>query len=469
MCDWIVSVSNDGAVERLEQEKEECKGSYLSFASVYFTDAIINATIDLLRHSAKEERLWNELEFQGCSGPVHDIIQTATNLEMFSSIIVRMADYEMRDDNATHFLLTCSALSSAMTYNSRLLMINVDIVEGMSREQFAALCDGLQTAGAQFEELILKRIVFTDHEVFSELAAALPHNSSLKTLHLIGCDLRDSQIVQLVEALVLHPSIRELSLGHNACGSQGMEALGQLLTNSKLQVLSLNHQHEGLASKLQILEGGLRENKFLERLYLSGNDLVDADLVPFAKSLSTCQRLEKLDLSHNKIMGSGLEIFASCIPKSLRRLSLYSNRFNEDGWFHLLRILQENPQLRQVDCHSDSNASKTQLDINHFRDFNRSGRILLSNGNVVPLSLWPVVLARANNLFGQDSHARQRRANVIFHLLQGPALMQRRVVIAGNEKRPSWVQPARHGKRVKPYAEDTEAKTVERSRQTDLI
>lgn len=449
MCDWIVRVHDDGAVERLEQEKEDCKGSYLWFASLHFTDAIINATIDLLRHSAKQERLWNELEFEHCSGPMHAIIEEATKLEMFSSVIVRMGAnfrYEMRDEDVTHFLLACSALSSAMKHNSRLVMISLDSVVNMSREQFAALCDGLQTAGEKFEEFILKRIVFTDHEAVSELPAALQHNSSLKTLQLIDCGLRDSQIAQLVESLVLHPSIRELSMGYNFCGSQGLEALGQLLTNGNLQALSLNHQREGLiVSKMHILGGGLRENKFLERLYLSGNDLVDADLVQLAQSLSTCQRLEKLDLSNNRILVGGLEIFASHIPKSLRRLCLYANRFNEDGWCHLLRILQDNPQLLQVDCDSDSNRSKTQQDIDHFRDFNRSGRILLSNGNVVPLSLWPVVLARAaNNLF----ETRRRRANVIFHLLQGPALMQRRVIV-GNEKRPSRVQPSQSSKRVK--------------------
>ena len=453
MCDWIVWVHNYGAVERLEQEKKECaKGSYLSFIYVDFTDAIIDATIDLLRHSAKQERLWKELEFQCCSGPMHDIIQEATKLDMFSSIIVSMAGYEMmRDDNAMHFLLTCSALSSAIKYNSRLLMINLDCVNDMSRKQFAALCDGLQTAGETFEELILKRIAFTDHEV------ALQLNSSLRTLHVIGCDLRDSQIVQLVESLGLHPSIRELSIGHNCCDSQGLEALGRLLTNSKLQALSLNHQREGLASKVQILRGGLRENKFLERLYLSGNNLKDADLVQLAQSLSTCQRLEKLDLSNNKISGGGLEIFASHIPKSLKRLCLHSNSFGEeDGWCHLLRILQDNPQLLQVDCHSDSeldpldsNRSKTQQDIEHFRDFNRSGRLLLCNINyAAPLSLWPVVLARANNLFEQDFRACRRGANVIYHLLQGPALMQRKVNMAGNEKRPPRIQPYRHSKRV---------------------
>jgi hypothetical protein len=49
----------------------------------------------------------------------------------------------------------------------------------------------------------------------------------------------------------------------------------------------------------------------------------------------------------------------------------------------------------------------------------------------MPLSVWPIVLARANTLLDLDSmklvlDSKERAPNVIFHLLQGPALMQRR-------------------------------------------
>jgi hypothetical protein len=45
------------------------------------------------------------------------------------------------------------------------------------------------------------------------------------------------------------------------------------------------------------------------------------------------------------------------------------------------------------------------------------------------LSLWSLVLGRANMLFHEfqpPERIQAKRANVIFHLLQGPALMQRR-------------------------------------------
>jgi hypothetical protein len=61
----------------------------------------------------------------------------------------------------------------------------------------------------------------------------------------------------------------------------------------------------------------------------------------------------------------------------------------------------------------------------HYLDLNRSGRILLS-GNVsrpgIPLSVWPVVLQRANELFQENG---RRQANVLYHLLNGPAFRAR--------------------------------------------
>jgi hypothetical protein len=61
--------------------------------------------------------------------------------------------------------------------------------------------------------------------------------------------------------------------------------------------------------------------------------------------------------------------------------------------------------------------------------FNQAGRVLLGQGgHSVPLSLWPVVLERANKMFkhSEDDDRERKRANVVFLLLQGPALMQRK-------------------------------------------
>ena len=63
-------------------------------------------------------------------------------------------------------------------------------------------------------------------------------------------------------------------------------------------------------------------------------------------------------------------------------------------------------------------------------NLNKSGRILLGKDqSSVTLSLWPLVFERANGFFAARNIFRlektARRANAIFHLLQGPAFMRR--------------------------------------------
>jgi hypothetical protein len=140
--------------------------------------------------------------------------------------------------------------------------------------------------------------------------------------------------------------------------------------------------------------------------------------------LATC-KLEKLDLSDNEITHSGFVSLTQIIPKSLKALYISGNDFaKEEVACHTRTLFEEHPQL----CHDGFawNYSKSPIHkkIQHIKDLNRCGRILLAHaGGTIPLSVWPIVLARANTLL---SFSKERTPNAIFHLLQGPALMQRR-------------------------------------------
>jgi hypothetical protein len=139
--------------------------------------------------------------------------------------------------------------------------------------------------------------------------------------------------------------------------------------------------------------------------------------------LTTC-KLEKLDLSGNKITHSGFVSFTHNIPKSLKSFNFSSKYFERvNAHCHTLTLFEEHPQLWE-----DGLPWK---DVS-FKDLNRCGRILLARDcAMIPLSVWPIVLARANTLLVLDStelviDSKERAPNAIFHLLQGPALMQRR-------------------------------------------
>jgi hypothetical protein len=60
-------------------------------------------------------------------------------------------------------------------------------------------------------------------------------------------------------------------------------------------------------------------------------------------------------------------------------------------------------------------------------DLNSSGRVLLKKPSI-PLSVWATIIERANSLFESDADGDvlpERRASVIYALLQGPAFAAR--------------------------------------------
>jgi hypothetical protein len=137
--------------------------------------------------------------------------------------------------------------------------------------------------------------------------------------------------------------------------------------------------------------------------------------------LSTC-KLEQLGLENNRITHSGFVSLTQNIPISLKRLYFSGNDFDkEEAACHILTLFEEHPQLWQDDFYWEDSKSPIHRNVQHFKDLNRCGRALLAHA--IPLSFWPIVLARANALF---SDSEERTHNAIFHLLQGPALMQRR-------------------------------------------
>jgi hypothetical protein len=256
---------------------------------------------------------------------------------------------------------------------------------------------------------------------------------SLEQLHFKNCLLSDSDVGWIANNLVSHPSLKALTLDDLDWGPQGLESLGVLLNKDRLEHLSLNAQfdYHSKREEIKILAEALKGNANLKELDLSRNHIGDEALKILTSTLGSCPcRIERLDLGHNRITGQGLEAFASVqISSCLKYLHLDNNRFNsEDGdgvaRRHLLETLQLNHQLGQIE-NRRSRSGRCPPDVRHLLDLNWCGRVLLGKNISVPLSIWPLVLERANAMVSEESDKEQRRANAIWHLLQGPALMQR--------------------------------------------
>lgn len=406
---------------RLIRAKED-KTSSLAFFQIEFDDQVTTATIALFRHASQQGRRWNELNLFGCMGQVEIVLQVCTALDLFAQITVKGIT---RDERISQQAVL--SLGMAMKFNFSLHTLHLGHI-ALSREQSAALSDGLRTITdeGQFKQLSMSRITFAEDAV-AELASGLQSNSSIQTLAVTSCNLTDTQVAQLVQGVVNHSSLKVLRLFGNQGRAQALVALVKLLSSTKLESLDFHHQswqQGGLQSQIKILAAGLKGNQHIKRLNLSSNILVDEDLSSLSEILWTCPKLEELDLDLNNITNRGLETFSSQnIPGSLRRLRLSGNDFTREGATHLLKILQVNLELGFVDCHQFWVRSEKRREIQHFMDLNRSGRILLRHSSATPIALWPVVLAKANTVFRSNE---ERRADVIFHLLQGPALMERR-------------------------------------------
>jgi hypothetical protein len=422
----------DATVKKLTDAKQS-KQSKLTFYNMHLpdeleTENVIRAALDLFRHSSAHGRLWEHLELSWSSGCIAEIVIEAISLDLFSEISLIGID---EDD--TPLLPIFMALSAGMKSNSRLEKIQLSELDVSSLHMMAALKEGLISANSYFKELILEELrfdSFSEEECVSELEAGLQGNKGLLTLHITACNLEDAQLAQLADALVSHLSLRELSFADNVAGPDVFKALAKLLTNSKLESLNLENQigeHGIVASHVALLAKGLESNQHLKVLNLSNNHLDDQALEDLTRTVWTCSKLEELDITHNSISDKGLQMIAShVLPSSLRCLGLGFNSLTREGASHLLKILQDNAQLGAVRL--GSYELPLSPEIEHLLDFNQAGRVLLGQGHSVPLSLWPVVLERANQMFkySRDGDRERKRANVVFLLLQGPALIQRR-------------------------------------------
>jgi hypothetical protein len=108
-----------------------------------------------------------------------------------------------------------------------------------------------------------------------------------------------------------------------------------------------------------------------------------------------------------------------------------------------IRILRKHSNLRHVDfdpLQETAGSSITPIEAvgtklctplaNYWLDLNHCGRglLLTSSKNSIPQSLWPVVLARVNRMFGNNWKTDIRRASVLYYFLRnGPDIFVSRM------------------------------------------
>jgi hypothetical protein len=216
------------------------------------------------------------------------------------------------------------------------------------------------------------------------------------------------------------------------CRSKGIIAISSLLKSDskKLIKLDLSNQQELAIETFAVsfLASALPTNTSLKFLDLSSNRLNDGDVTSLAAALEENSALEELRLVNCNVSDRSATTLANHLPfmRGLKSLWLYGNPFDMEGAKNLLEAVRVNANLGQllIPRGRRKTMDEIQRGIEYYLILNRGGRKLLQNVGTSP-GLWPRVLNRAGSVNWDYFITKSAQADIIYILLQGPALLER--------------------------------------------
>lgn len=301
-------------------------------------------------------------------------------------------------------------------------LVDLSLTIEMPRETAEHICRGINHSR-------LKQLTLDQCEIYVDAVEILCHcfraNQSLEVLKVEHCRLRDYEVADLVRSIKDHPTLLELSVRMNRMRDEAIGAAAELLNGTpRLERLDLAQQNPGHLDIRQLAEA-LHTNRTLTHLNLRENYLEDSHMPILVDALSVNTTLREVNLEDCELTDDGLSHFVNSLGKfpGLTHLKLRENEFrqplNQDA---LLESLHRNHVLQAIEM-DDDDLLAPKLTFLMF--LNKAGRRYLAQ-EWVSLSFWPTLLARVNRLFElPEKDYDFKEADIIFQLLQGPALLQR--------------------------------------------
>jgi hypothetical protein len=424
---------------------------YLALYLTEYTQEIAAGVVDIFKFCSskgiKWQRLIVHLAVPDQNRFLHLILSEARNLQQFKEVVLRSTRNQAALTNETAIEL--HAMMSSEQGLERLRLRTMWLLPGA----LSTLSQGLRAnriGVLEFDQVrIMDREAIADDEIMideekdsegggevSRFIEELRLNKSLEELIFYGTHISDEAVSNLILALVGHPMFQRLTLNGNEGFDQTTRALCSLLDSgccmlSELTFVGLTFGSQFSAPR-KINVGELSEAIVrygcLQYLDLSHNRLGIRDFATLLDAASRCRTLVTLDVRYNHIGNLNVldESMQTHTPSRLRRLGLEGNPLGDDDRAALAKLVEDHPELQDFGFHSPNERLLTS-DIQYMLDLNCSGRVLLIKPST-PLSVWAKVLERANSLFENDADrdARpERRASVIYALLQGPAFAAR--------------------------------------------
>lgn len=426
---------------RLKSSMREPHVEQLVLSELQLEPSVIQALTDLLKTRGTDDDCWEAVFLEFCGGDLEGAIRAVLSMGNVKKL-------EIAAGSSQKTALRALAIHpAANTNNNNQMLQELSLFSAIDEE----VVDWLTQCFAHNSRLTTLRLTKCTlaNSAVETMARFLTSNESIQVLHIDRCmlDGANGALGTLLNSLVKHPTLRELSIGGSLC-EESHSALSKLLTHNRLTKLCLQNRtaiatssDNGPLDDIRWIAAPLVANTSLKVLDLSQRCLDDISLSILSEALSTgATILEELRLHENHIGNAGIETFASCMPtmtSSLRRIFLHRNRFDESGAEFLLDAIRKSYSIRELTIPSMGRSSlmtKYQRMISYETMLNCGGKYLLKDtvrNNKLPSSLWPLVFERAGRLHwtpyceyqmtGAETWKRTQQADLIFYLLRGVA------------------------------------------------
>ena len=186
------------------------------------------------------------------------------------------------------------------------------------------------------------------------LALAIGSFNSLTELSLIGINIADEGLVDIITALSMHPNMKALDLDGSLLNKNGCKALATLLQHSATELESLDLRSNQIDDEgIDALVPALKNSSNLQKLWLNNHPSITSIGWQQVSTIlkSPYSNLKELHImSNNNIDDEAAAAFASSLVNnsSLSRLELGNRTITEKGWGALSRLLCDTSSINST-------------------------------------------------------------------------------------------------------------------------
>ena len=242
-------------------------------------------------------------------------------------------------------------------------------------------------------------ILITD-VVLDNLTAVLSQNTKIEVLDICNNNLLTSGTIKIFQNITHVTTLTKLNIAHKMIDDEATEYIGTVLSNCS-ELVEINVSNNNFHN-LNILDCLMFSN--LTKVNFSNNNISEDTLSEFSDFLSSCTKLEELNLSNTNLRTEGaIKLFKNLTCFTLKIINISGNCITETAANHIAKSLSKNNKLQEIDVscnafHSSgiSNilasiniASLTKLNISNNVNisFNLIGRYLVHATKLVALDL----------------------------------------------------------------------------------